>query len=134
MYETGLFYSEESFRDNKGIPLKNNSVGLAPNNEFVTWYLICTHKKFKLNNKKQVLEDVTVYSNGEFEFGNIFSKYHTRHCNFNSWRVNENQTTIKKIKDVLDNNEIFWILTNKMRNKIYGNQTSFYKYKDIIGK
>lgn len=129
MYDSGLFYTEESYKSGRTYPGYLNGEWV-PNNEYVTWYLICTHPEFSLNNRTQQLEDVSVYPKTYFELGRLTSKYYCRHVNYNSWINHDTKYGIlKKVKHTLEKNTTCWIVIRTLINKRGEKYTSFYKYR-----
>lgn len=129
MYDSGRFYTEESFKSGKSYPGYDNGQWI-PNNEYVTWYLICTYPEFGLNNKTQELRDITIYPKTYFELGSLTKKYYCRHVNYNSWVVHDRKESIlKKIKHRLEKNTACWIIIRTLINKKGEKYTSFYKYR-----
>lgn len=130
MYDRGLFYTEESYKSGSTYPGYINGKWI-PNNEYVTWYLICTHPNFSLNNKVQKFDDVSVYPKTFFELGSLTDKYYSRHINYNSW-VDHNKKCgiLKKIKHELEKYTVFWIIIRTLINKRGEKYTSFYKYRE----
>lgn len=130
MYETQRFYTEQSFRTGETYPAYTDGSWI-PNNEFVTWYVICTHPDFALNNRKQTLADVTVYPKTYFELGSLTRKYYCRHINYNSWIDRDNQTSaLKKLKHTLEKNTCAWILIRSLMSRRGERRTSFYPYRE----
>ena len=52
MYDTGKFYTEESFKNGK-TQAEYCDGKWAPSNEYWTWYTICAYTNFVLNNKTE---------------------------------------------------------------------------------
>ena len=129
MYDTGKFYTEESFKNGK-TQAEYCDGKWAPSNEYWTWYTICTYPNFVLNNKMQRLVNVTVYPKQYFELGSLTGSYYCRHTNYNSWREqNTSKNVLKKIKRKLERNTFCWIVIRTLINKRGEKYTSFYKYR-----
>ena len=129
MYDTGQFYTETSFKSGR-TELEYCDEKWAPSNEYWTWYTICTHPSFVLNNKIQNLGNVTVYPKQYFELGSIVSSYYCRHINYNSWREQSaSKSLLKKMKRFVEKNTVCWIIIRTLINKRGEKQTSFYKYR-----
>ena len=129
MYDTGKFYTEESFKNGK-TQAEYCDGKWAPSNEYWTWYTICTYPNFVLNNKMQRLVNVTVYPKQYFELGSLTGSYYCRHTNYNSWREqNTSKNVLKKIKRNLERNTFCWIVIRTLINKRGEKYTSFYKYR-----
>ena len=129
MYDTGKFYTEASYKSGK-TEVEYCDGKWAPSNEYWTWYMICTHSTFKLNNKIQRFRDVTVYPKHYFELGSIKSLYYCRHINYNSWREQrKTRNPLKNIKRLAEKNTTFWIIIRTLINKKGEKSTSFYKYR-----
>ena len=129
MYDTGKFYTETSYKDGK-TEVEYCDGKWAPSNEYWTWYTICTHSNFVLNNKSQNLENVSVYPKHYFELGSLIAPYYCRHTNYNSWREqNKSKNFLKRIKRFAEKNTICWIIIRTLVNKKGEKYTSFYKYR-----
>ena len=129
MYDSGHFYTEKSYISGQTVAEYCDGKW-APSNEYWTWYMICTHSNFMLNNKEQKFKDVTVYPKHFFELGSIKKPYYCRHINYNSWREQKmTKNPLKIIKRKVEKNTICWILIRTLISRIRERNTSFYKYR-----
>ncbi len=85
---------------------------------------------FRLNNKKQVFDDITVFPKKYFELGSFFGDYYSRHDNTNLWK--EQRTDISfpvRFKRWLEQYPFFWQLIRKTKVKYIQRRAVFYKYR-----
>lgn len=130
MYDNGKYYTEASFLGKSSAEDEYGKGNWAPSNEFWTWYLICTHKNFKLNNKTQKFDDITIYPKSYFELGSIFNSFYCIHTNYNSWREHQSKNFLRKIKKFFEKNQKIWIIIRTILSNYGQRRTSFYKYME----
>lgn len=130
MYDEGKFYTETSFKSGQ-TEAEYCDGKWAPSNEYWTWYTICTHPDFALNNKTQNLKNVTVYPKRYFELGSITAPYYCRHTNYNSWKEQRaSKNPLRMAKRALEKNTWAWIIIRSVMSKQGEKRTSFYPYRE----
>ena len=82
------------------IRLSNKEYTCDSNNALFTMHILNRYKNFKLNGKKQQLDDFTIFPMKEFEIGSVFGRTHCVHRCEASWKnYSKKREIFKAIKN-----------------------------------
>lgn len=135
MYETGNYETEKTvFYGGDYVDLYKKEFSI-PGNEYWTWCIIKNNQRFKLNNRKQHINDVVVYLKEYFGTGAILGNWYTRHLDLNSWKKETKNTAsvLGKLKKYMESCQLIWTVCRKIKFKKVQKSTSFYRNRDRVG-